>query len=52
MKAYGKTRRDCANRNIKGTSRPCPCCIPRSRHRAGKDLKKKARRLAKGEAAA
>jgi hypothetical protein len=51
MKAYGKTRRLCANRTRKGTSRPCPCCIPREGHRAGKELKKKARRFAKKEAA-
>ena len=29
MKAYGKPRKACANRKIKGTSIDCPCCTPR-----------------------
>jgi hypothetical protein len=49
MKAYGKTRNLCANRNAKGTSRPCPCCIPHKGFRSGKNLKKKARQAAKKE---
>lgn len=43
MRAYGKPRAVCANRNIPGTSRPCPCC-ERGRGRA---FKKVARQEAK-----
>jgi hypothetical protein len=32
MKPYGAKRRDCAQRFLKGTSRPCPCCIPKGGH--------------------
>ena len=49
MKAYGKSRRDCANRHIRGTSRPCPCCIPSSAWRKVETMKKAARRAAKQE---
>lgn len=28
MKPYGKPRKAAANRNKKGTSRPCDCCVP------------------------
>lgn len=46
MKAYGQERIAEANRHLPGTSRPCPCCIPRSawRKRSTKVLKKRARR--------
>ena len=44
MKAYGTTRKESANRNISGTSRPCPCCIPKSRYRTEKAFKVRARR--------
>jgi len=28
MKAYGKPRKACANRKLKGTNIDCPCCTP------------------------
>lgn len=28
MKPYGHVRVETANRNRRGTSRPCPCCTP------------------------
>ena len=51
MKAYGKKRKAAPKRNIRGTSRPCPCCIPPGSTKAsgGKVLKKRARRDAKAE---
>jgi hypothetical protein len=29
MKAYGRPRDEATNRNKRGTSRPCPCCVRR-----------------------
>lgn len=51
MKAYGKQRRDCANRTLKGTSRPCPCCEPVSSKSLRRGMKKRARRLSKEDMA-
>ena len=46
MKPYGKPREDTANRNVPGTSRPCPCC---GRHKAPADRKRTARQKARIE---
>lgn len=45
MKAYGKPRSATAKRNIRGTSRACPCCIPRGSYSkpASKSYKAKMR---------
>lgn len=52
MKAYGKNRKSAPKRNIPGTTRACPCCIPPSTRSASgkKALKKRARRAAKAQA--
>jgi hypothetical protein len=46
LKAYGKPRKSCANRKIKGTSIDCPCCTPRGSNskQATKAYKAKERR--------
>ncbi len=51
MKAYGKSRRECANRKKRGTNMACPCCIPNSTHRKSptKVYKKAERQKAKKE---
>ena len=49
MKPYGKGRYLCANRNRPGTSRPCPCCVPRNAVRKARVLAKHARALGKAE---
>ena len=45
MRTYGQTRNDSPGRNIRGTSRPCPCCT----RDFGLTHKKKARRSASKE---
>ncbi len=49
MKAYGKKRKECANRKKRGTSMACPCCIPRQTHRKSQTrvYKKRERQKAK-----
>jgi hypothetical protein len=49
MKAYGKPRATCANRYRKGTSRPCPCCVPLGCHIKLKKWKKAERQSSKKE---
>ena len=49
MKAYGKPRHDCTNRNRKGTSRPCPCCEPPAARRKNKVRVYKRRARAEGK---
>jgi len=47
----GTTVGRCANRNRPGTSRPCPCCVPRNAVRKARVLAKRARALGKAEVA-
>lgn len=51
MKAYGKDRKEHANRRISGTQMACLCCIPCSTHRKSqtKVYKKAARQMGKQE---
>ena len=49
MKTYGKARCLNAKRNVPGTNRPCPCCVPRNTKE--KVFAKRARRAGKAEAA-
>lgn len=51
MKTYGQRRGEVTKRKRKGTSVPCPCCIPDSTHRKRKTkaYKKRARQAAKKE---
>lgn len=47
MKPYGLNRRDTCARKMRGTSRHCPCCIPKKQHLKGKSTKVAARREGK-----
>jgi len=47
MKAYGLERKESCNRTIRGTNRPCPCCVPRIQHVDPRSLRKRERNRGK-----
>lgn len=47
MKPYGQKRRESPGRTLRGTSRPCPCCVLNGSHRKDRSLKKRERQAAK-----
>ena len=47
MKPYGQPKGAATNRKLRGTSRPCSCCIPHDSWSKSRRFKKRARQIAK-----
>lgn len=47
MKPYGQPRGAGSNRKLRGTPRPCPCCVTTESYTKSRHFKKRARWIAK-----